>query len=351
MQKKLLGRWGVFAVAATLAASVVTGCGSDSESEDAASTVEGTIGIAYSLGGRDVPGFNQLAYIGVEPLLAANENLELIESQDNPTATDDQRAERLRLMAQKGANPIVVVGFTYAAALGKVAPEFPDTTWGIVDDSSVTAPNVHSIVFKEEEGSYLVGVAAALKSKSGNVGFIGGVNTPLIAKFEAGFIAGAKAVNAKIKVQSTYISNFPDFSGFNDPAKGYEAAKGMYENGADVVYAAAGGTGTGLHKAASELGKWSIGVDADEATYPAHSAYKKTILTSMLKRVDLGTRAFVADAVAGKKTAGVKVWGAKQGGVGYTTTGGYIKDITSKIDAFQKKIASGAVVVPTDPKA
>ncbi len=118
--------------------------------------------------------------------------------------------------------------------------------WGIVDDSSVTAPNVQSIVFKEEEGSYLVGVAAALKSKTGNVGFIGGVNTPLIAKFEAGFIAGAQAVNAKIKVQSTYISNFPDFSGFNDPAKGYEAAKGMYENGADVVYAAAGGTGTGI---------------------------------------------------------------------------------------------------------
>ena len=349
MQKKLLGRWGAIAIAAALTASVVTGCGSDSE--DAASTAEGTIGIAYSLGGRDVPGFNQLAYIGVEPLLAENPNLELIESQDNPTATDDQRAERLRLMAQKGANPIVVVGFTYAAALAKVAPEFPEIQWGIVDDSSVTADNVHSIVFKEEEGSYLVGVAAALKSKSNNVGFIGGVNTPLIAKFEAGFIAGAKAVNPKIKVQSTYISNFPDFSGFNDPAKGYEAAKGMYENGADVVYAAAGGTGTGLHKAASELGKWSIGVDADEATYPAHAAYKKTILTSMLKRVDLGTRAFVADAVAGKKTSGVKTWGAKQGGVGYTTTGGYLKGLTVKIDAFQKLISSGAVAVPTDPKA
>jgi len=254
-------------------------------------------------------------------------------------------------MAQKGANPIVVVGFTYAAALGKVAPEFPDTQWGIVDDSSVTAPNVHSIVFKEEEGSYLVGVAAALKSKSGNVGFIGGVNTPLIAKFEAGFIAGAKAVNAKIKVQSTYISNFPDFSGFNDPAKGYEAAKGMYENGADVVYAAAGGTGTGMHKAASELGKWSIGVDADEATYPAHADYTATILTSMLKRVDVGVAAFVKDALAGTATAGVKVWGIAEGGVGYTTTGGYIDDITSKIDEYSAKIASGEVVVPTDPKA
>jgi basic membrane protein A len=349
MQKKRLGRWGVLAVAATLIASVVTGCGSDSE--DAGTNATGTIGIAYSLGGRDIPGFNQLAYIGVEPILAANPDLELLESQDNPTATDDQRAERLRLMAQKGANPIVVVGFTYAAALGKVAAEFPDTTWGIVDDSSVTAPNVHSIVFKEEEGSFLVGVAAALKTKTNNVGFIGGVNTPLIAKFEAGFIAGAKAVNAKIKVQTTYISNFPDFSGFNDPAKGYEAAKGMYENGADVVYAAAGGTGTGMHKAASELGKWSIGVDADEATYPAHAAYTSTILTSMLKRVDVGVAAFVTDALAGTPTAGVKTWGYVEGGVGYTTTGGYIDELVEQIDAQAAKISSGETVVPTDPKS
>ncbi len=348
MQKKLLGRWGVVALAATLTATALTGC--SSEGDDESSNATGTIGIAYSLGGRDVPGFNQLAYIGVKPLLDANEGLELIESQDNPTATDDQRAERLRLMAQKGANPIVVVGFTYAAALGKVAPEFPEIQWGIVDDSSVTAPNVHSIVFKEEEGSYLVGVAAALKSKTGNVGFIGGVNTPLIAKFEAGFIAGAKAVKPGIKVQSTYISNFPDFSGFNDPAKGYEAAKGMYENGADVVYAAAGGTGTGMHKAASELGKWSIGVDADEATYPAHADYTSTILTSMLKRVDLGVTAFVRDALAGTPTAGVKVWGYAEGGVGYTTTGGYISDLTAQIDAQAAKISSGEVVVPTEVK-
>lgn len=343
MQKKTLRKLSAATVTAALA---LTGFVAAAPAQAATKT----IGIAYSLGGRDVPGFNQLAYIGVKPLLAKDKKIKLIESQDNPTATDDQRAERLRLMAKRGANPIVVVGFTYATALGKVAKEFPKIQWGIVDDASVKAPNVQSIVFKEEEGSYLVGVAAALSSKTNSVGFIGGVNTPLIAKFEAGFIAGAKSVNSSIAIKSTYISNFPDFSGFNDPAKGYEAAKGMFENGADVVYAAAGGTGTGLHKAASELGKWSIGVDADEATYPAHAAYKSTILTSMLKRVDLGTRAFVADALAGKKTAGVKTWGAKQGGVGYTTTGGYIsKAVASKIDAAQKKIASGSVVVPTDP--
>jgi len=342
MQKKTLRKLGASLIAGAL---VATGLIAAAPAQAATKT----IGIAYSLGGRDVPGFNQLAYIGVKPLLDKDKSLKLVESQDNPTATDDQRAERLRLMAKRGANPIVVVGFTYATALAKVAKEYPKVQWGIVDDSSVKAKNVQSIVFKEEEGSYLVGLAAAMTTKSGRIGFIGGVNTPLIAKFEAGFIAGAKAINPKIKIQSTYISNFPDFSGFNDPAKGYEAAKGMYENGADVVYAAAGGTGTGMHKAASELGKWSIGVDADEATYPAHKDYKSTILTSMLKRVDLGTRAFVKRALAGKKTAGVKTWGYKQGGVGYTTTGGYLKDVTSVINTYAKKISSGAVKVPTDP--
>jgi basic membrane protein A len=343
MQKKTLRKLGASVIAAALA---LTGIIAAAPAQAAAKK---TIGIAYSLGGRDVPGFNQLAYIGVKPLLDKDKSLKLIESQDSPTATDDQRAERLRLMAKRGANPIVVVGFTYATALGKVAKEFPKVQWGIVDDSSVTAPNVQSIVFKEEEGSYLVGLAAAMTTKTGRIGFIGGVNTPLIAKFEAGFIAGAKAINPKIKIQSTYISNFPDFSGFNDPAKGYEAAKGMYENGADVVYAAAGGTGTGMHKAASELKKWSIGVDADEATYPAHAAYKSTILTSMLKRVDLGTRAFVADALAKKKTAGVKVWGYAQGGVGFTTTGGYLGNDVAVIKTFAAKIKAGTVKVPTDP--
>lgn len=344
MQKKTLRKLG-----AALLSSAVALSGIVASAPAQAAPKGKTIGIAYSLGGRDVPGFNQLAYIGVKPLLKKDKSLKLLETQDSPTATDDQRTERLRLMAKRGANPIVVVGFTYAAALTKVAKEFPKVQWGLVDEV-VTAPNVQSIVFKEEEGSYLVGLAAAMTTKTGNIGFIGGVNTPLIAKFEAGFIAGAKAISPNIKVQSQYTSNFPDFSGFNDPAKGYEIAKGMFENGADVVYAAAGGTGTGLHKAASELKKWSIGVDADEATYPAHAAYKSTILTSMLKRVDLGTRAFVADAVAGKKTAGTKVWDYKARGVGYTRTGGYIaKDIAATINSYAKKIRKGKVKVPTDP--
>ena len=143
MQKSTLRKLGASVVTGAL---VLTGLLAAAPAQAATKT----IGIAYSLGGRDVPGFNQLAYIGVKPLLAKDKSLKLIESQDNPTATDDQRAERLRLMAKKGANPIVVVGFTYAAALGKVSKEFPKVQWGIVDDSSVQAPNVQGIVFKEE---------------------------------------------------------------------------------------------------------------------------------------------------------------------------------------------------------
>ena len=152
MQKKTLRKLG-----AALLSSAVALSGIVASAPAQAAPKGKTIGIAYSLGGRDVPGFNQLAYIGVKPLLKKDKSLKLLETQDSPTATDDQRTERLRLMAKRGANPIVVVGFTYAAALTKVAKEFPKVQWGLVDEV-VTAPNVQSIVFKEEEGSYLVGL-------------------------------------------------------------------------------------------------------------------------------------------------------------------------------------------------
>ena len=256
-------RWGALAFAATLIVAVVSGCAgsttapaepeagsSDADSTDVASGgIEGTIAIAYGLGGRSQPGFNQLAYIGVEPLLEANSNLELLEAQASLSDSDDVRAERLRLMAEAGANPIIAIGFLYAVPLSTVAAEYPDVKFGIIDDGTVDAPNVSGILFKEQEGSFLVGVAAALKSETDNVGFLGGVSIPLIQKFEAGFVAGAKAVNPSITVQVTYISNPPDFSGFNDPAKGKEAALGMFQNGADIVFSAAGGTGAGVHQA------------------------------------------------------------------------------------------------------
>lgn len=344
MQKNKLARALGSIVAAGLVLSVVTTTGNV-----ASAATKRTIAIAYDLGGRSQPGFNQLAYIGVKPLLAKDKNLKLIEAQASLSDTDDVRAERLRLMAKAGANPIIAVGFLYAAPLTKVAKEYPKTKFGIVDDGTVVAPNVEGILFKEEEGSFLVGVAAALKSKTGNIGFIGGVKIPLIQKFEAGYIAGAKAVNSKIVVQSNYISVPPDFSGFNDPAKGHEAALGMFQNGADVVYSAAGGTGAGAHQAATEQGKWSIGVDADEALYATNAKYKEHILTSMLKRVDVGCQDFVSSVLNNKFKAGNKTFGMANNGVGYTTTGGYVSDIKAKIDAYAKKIAAGSIKVPSVP--
>lgn len=344
MLKKQLGRKS--AIAAVAAVGLLLSVVSTGSTAQAATKT--TIAIAYDLGGRSQPGFNQLAYLGVKPLLAKNKNLALIEAQASLSDTDDIRTERLRLMSKK-ASIVIAVGFLYEAALGKVAKEFPKVKYGIVDDGAVTAPNVEGILFKEQEGSFLVGVAAALKSKTGNVGFIGGVKIPLIQKFEAGFEAGAKAVNPSIKIQSNYVSVPPDFSGFNDPAKGHEAALGMFQNGADVVYSAAGGTGAGAHQAAFELKKYSIGVDADEATYASNAKWKSVILTSMLKRVDVGCASFVSDVLANKFKSGNHTFGMSNGGVGYATTGGLVNDIKSKIDAYAKKIAAGTIVVPETP--
>lgn len=345
MQRKSLMKLG--AVAGVAAASLVLSATSTIAS--AASAKPMTIGIAYDLGGRSQPGFNQLAYIGAKAFADKHKGTKIIELQASLSDTDDIRAERLRLEAKAGANPIVAVGFTYAASLTKVAKEYPKVKFGIVDDGSVSAANVEGILFKEQEGSFLVGAIAALKSKTGNIGFIGGVKVPLIQKFEAGYIAGAKQINPKITVQSTYISLPPDFSGFNDPAKGHEAALGMFQNGADVIYSAAGGTGGGAHKAAFEQGKWSIGVDADEATYPSNKAYKSIIITSMLKRVDVGVLSFVSDIAAGKFKAGNHTFGLSNGGVGYSLTGGKVNDVKAQIDALAKKIAAGSIVVPETP--
>jgi basic membrane protein A len=345
MIKKNFGKTLVGAVTTSLLLSVVVSVGSP-----ASAASKPIIGIAYDLGGRSQPGFNQLAYLGAQPYAKAHPGVTIKELQASLADTDSTRAERLRILAKAGANPIVVVGFLYSGALAKVAKEYPKVKFGIIDDSSVIAPNVEDILFKEEQGSFLVGVAAALKSKTGNVGFIGGVKTPGIQKFEAGFIAGAKAVNASVKTQSAYISSPPDFSGFNDPAKGKEAALGMFQNGADVVYSAAGGSGAGAHQAAFEQSKMSIGVDADEALFPSNAKVKGVIITSMMKRVDTGAFSFVSDALSGKFVSGVHTFELSNKGVGYSTTGNHLTAaMIATIEGFAKKIISGTIVVPTVP--
>ena len=253
----------LLALPALLALVMATACGGESEETTTTAAAPATtaaaettattepapeaslkVAVAYDLAGRGDGGFNDLAYNGAEQA-AAELGLELTEVTAKAEDTDQDRSDRLRLLADSGHNPIIAVGFTYAGPVAEVAAEYPEVWFGIVDDATVEAPNVAGLVFAEEEGSFLVGVVAALESETGHVGFIGGVNVPLIVKFEAGYIAGAKAVNPDIEITSTYLSQPPDFSGFNDPAKGKEAAKGMVDAGADILYAAGGGYGGG----------------------------------------------------------------------------------------------------------
>lgn len=305
------------------------------------------VAIAYDISGRGDGGFNDIAYNGAKQ--AADElGVELKEVTARLDDTDDDRAERLRLLARSGYDAIIAVGFTYAVPLQTVAGEFPDTKFAIVDDGTVDAPNVEDILFAEQEGSFLVGVAAGLKTTTGTVGFIGAVQLPLLQKFEAGYTAGVHAANPAAKVQVTYLSQPPDYSGFGDPPHGKEAALGMYDNGVDIIFAAAGGSGSGVHEAAAQTGNWSIGVDADEYLL-APEGVRNHILTSMLKNANVATHEFVAQAAGSAFTPGAHTYGLANGGIGYATSGGFIDAIRTQLDAYAMKIVAGTIVVPETP--
>jgi len=213
-----------------------------------------------------------------------------------------------------------------------------------------------SLLFAENEGAYLVGAAAALKSKTNHIGFIGGVSIDLIKKFQAGFDAGAKSINPSIMIDHTYITQPPDFGGFNDPAKAQVIAQGMYQGGADVVYHAAGGSGAGLFKAAEDYSNssnthvWAEGTDSDQYV-SAPPDEQPFILTSNLKRVDVAVYDTIRDFVQGKFTGGIKTFDLKAGGVGYATSGGFVDDIKAQLDGIAEQIKSGAIQVPTTPSA
>jgi len=307
------------------------------------------VGMAYDVGGRGDQSFNDSAAAGLDK--AKSElGVEVKEAAAVNGENEAAREERLQQLVDAGYTHIVAVGFAYAKSVGKAAKDNPDAHFAIVDDASADSkgPNVDQITFAENEGSFLVGAAAALKSKANNIGFVGGVNTPLIKKFEAGYIAGAKAVNKDIKIQVKYLTQPPDFSGFADPAKGKTAAEGMYQSGADVVYHAAGGSGGGVFTAAKAANAMAIGVDSDQAlTAPAD--VKDVIITSMIKKVDVGVFDFIKSATEGQELSGNKIYDLKSGGVDYSTTGGKIDDIKSKLDDYKQQIIDGKITVPTTP--
>lgn len=346
------------AAAVATAALMLAACGGGSEpattetspSGDASSSAPAAavkVGLAYDIGGRGDQSFNDSAAAGLDK--AKTEfGVETQELEAGNGETDAQKEERLRLLASDGFNPVIAVGFAYATAVKTVAAEFPDTQFAIVDDSSVEAPNVTPLVFSEEQGSFLVGVIAAQASKKNNVGFIGGVNTPLLQKFEAGFTQGAKAVKPDIEVQVKYLTEPPDFSGFGDPAKGKTVAQGMLDAGADVVYAAAGGSGSGAFDAVSAAKGLAIGVDSDQYL-TADAAVKEVIVTSMLKRVDVAVYSMIKSAVDGAPLTGVQTFDLKVDGVGYSTSNPAVEPFTAQAEEFKAKIISGEITVSPTP--
>ncbi|MFF4773053.1 BMP family protein [Microtetraspora fusca] len=335
----------LMAAAACGGSDAKTETGASASSEPAAAKAK--VGLAYDIGGRGDQSFNDAAAAGLDKA-KAEFGLETNELETTPGETDAQKEERLRLLASTGFNPIIAVGFAYSGSVKKVAAEFPDVKFAIIDDADATGPNVSNLVFAEEQGSFLVGAAAALKSKKGNVGFVGGVEVPLIQKFEAGFVAGAKAVKPDIKIQTKYLSQPPDFTGFNDPAKGKTAAQGMFDGGADVVYQAAGGSGGGVFEAAKAAGAMAIGVDSDQAK-TADKAVADVIITSMLKKIDVAVYDYLKNFVGGNVKAGESRFDLKAGGVDYSTTGGKVDDIKAQLDEYKQKIISGEITVPQTP--
>ena len=293
--------------------------------------------VVYDLGGKNDKSFNEAAYTGAERFKKESG----IEYKDFEIQNDAQREQAMRRFARDGYSPIVAIGFSQAAALEKVSKEFPDTKFAIVD-MVVETPNVRSILFSEHEGSYLVGVMAAKASKTGKVGFVGGMDIPLIRKFACGYVQGVKSVNPDAEV----FQNMTGTTGaaWNDPVKGAELAKSQFDRGADVVYHAAGGTGIGVLQAAADAGKLGIGVDSNQ-----NGMHPGKVLTSMLKRVDNAVFNAFMDVKNDKWSAGFNVLGLKEGGVGYAMDENNAKlvddDMKKAVMMAEESITSGKVKV------
>ncbi|MFN4141916.1 BMP family protein [Aestuariivirga sp.] len=281
--------------------------------------------IVFDIGGKFDKSFNESMYNGSEKFKAETG----IAYGEFEIANEAQREQAIRNFADEGYSPIIAAGFAQASAVEKVAKEYPDLKFAIID-MVVDLPNVQSIVFKEHEGSYLVGMLAAMASKTGKVGFVGGMDIPLIRKFGCGYAQGVKAV----KPDAVIFQNMTGDTGaaWNDPVKGGEITKGQIAQGADVVYAAAGQTGTGVLQAAKDAGKLSIGVDANQNYLQPGS-----VLTSMLKRVDVAVYNVMKSGKEGTFKPGIQELGLKEDGVGYAMDEHNKPLVTAEMQAAAEK--------------
>lgn len=294
--------------------------------------------VIYDMGGKFDKSFNEGVWNGVQKFTAES-GVEVMEFE---VTNETQREQAMRRMAERGATVILGVGFAQADAISKVAAEYPDRQFSIIDVGWLDAPNLRQYVFKEHEGSYIVGVAAAKASQTNKVGFIGGMDIPLIRKFACGYVGGVKSVSGGAEVYQNMTGSTP--SAWNDPAKGAELTQSQIDRGADVVYHAAGGTGGGVIQAAADAGKLAIGVDSNQ-----NGIAPGSVLTSMLKRVDVAAYETFRDAKAGKFTSGIVTLGLAEGGVDWALDANNASLVTADMKMAVEKakadIIGGAVTV------
>ena len=292
-------------------------------------------GLIIDLGGKFDKSFNESAYTGAQRWVDETGG----DYMETELASEAQREQTMRRMAERGANPVVVLGFANASTLEQVAPDYPDTKFVIVD-AVVDQPNVQSVVFAEHTGSYLVGMMAAMASETGTVSFVGGMDVPLIRKFACGYAQGAKAVDEDIEVIANMTGTTP--AAWNDPVKGGELARSQISQGSDVVFAAAGGTGVGVLQAVADEGELAIGVDSNQ-----NFMHPGTMLTSMVKRVD--NAVYDAFTAGPDLEPGVKVMDLKANGVGVAIDDNNKDLVTAEmqaaVDDATAKIASGEIKV------
>ncbi|PID61648.1 MAG: BMP family ABC transporter substrate-binding protein [Gammaproteobacteria bacterium] len=293
--------------------------------------------VVFDMGGKFDKSFNQSVHEGVERFKEAND----IDYREFEVTNETQREQALRRMAQRGADPILGVGFAQAGPMETVAREFPDVRFTLID-GVVDLPNVKSVLFREEEGSFLVGILAAMASETGKVGFVGGMDIPLIRRFACGYEQGVKHANPSAKVIQNMTGTTP--AAWNDPGRGGELAKGQFDRGVDVIYAAAGGTGVGVYQAAADAGKLAIGVDSNQ-----NYLHPGTMLTSMIKRVDVATEHSFQSALEGTWEPGIEVLGLAEGGVDWALDEHNESLITDEMKAAVEEasaaIASGELKV------
>ena len=293
--------------------------------------------VLFDMGGKFDKSFNEGIWNGLEKFRKETG----IKYREFEVRQEARREQFLRKLASKGSDPVIAVGFGQAAALTKVAKEFPNTKFSIID-MVVDLPNVQSIIFKEHEGSFLVGVLAAMKSETGKVGFVGGMDIPLIHKFACGYVQGVKYINSGTTVYQKMTGTTP--AAWSDPARGAQLAKTMYDSGADIVYAAAGSTGLGVLQAAADNNKLSIGVDSNQ-----NHIQPGSVLSSMLKRVDVAAYDVFRTAYDGTWKAGFKILGLAEDGVGWALDEHNIKLVSmsmiSKVEQVRQGIISGSIKV------